>query len=166
MAEINEAYRILRDPGRRAVHDASRRNGGATSSAFSARTGPAAPPSAPRPSGPGPVPGVDVAAARATSDGPRLPWRGMAIFAAIGSVAVLGASQVIEPPADPEPDNVLSPGSCVVIEPNDDAREVTCSEASNLVVTDLVGFDDSCPYGTDAHRDRQGMGWACVVPTP
>jgi len=161
MAEINDAYRILRDPGRRAVYDASRHDGAATPSASPWAT-PAAPPSTDGLFGRGP----DVAPAPVHSGGPRLPWRGMAIFAAVGSVAVLGASQVIGPPADRGPDNVLSPGACVVIERNDDAREVACSGTSDLVVTELVGFDDTCPYGTDAHRDRQGMGWACVAAAP
>ena len=146
MASINEAYRVLRDPARRGVHDARLRTGHERPSAPSSDAGFG-----------GPAP----AAAPV-----RLPWRAMVIFAAAGSLAVVVASQVIEPPDEPVPDNVLGPGSCVVIEPDSDAREVNCTGSSDTVVQQLVGFDESCPYGTDAHRDRQGMGWACVSISP
>jgi molecular chaperone DnaJ len=52
----------------------------------------------------------------------------------------------------------------VTIEPNGDAREVLCTDdpAVDLKVEAFVPFSDSCPGGTVAHRDRQGMGVACV----
>ncbi|MEY4874351.1 MAG: hypothetical protein RJB41_1053, partial [Actinomycetota bacterium] len=33
------------------------------------------------------------------------------------------------------------------------------------VVRQLIGFDMTCPSDTEAIRDRQGMGQACVVPS-
>ena len=83
--------------------------------------------------------------------------------AVVGAAVVLGAAALTEPAQPPRPDNVLEPGSCVVIEANDDAREVTCAgNADDLVVVRLVPLDGRCPVGLSAHRDRQGMGIACV----
>lgn len=134
MAEINDAYRALR----------------------------AAPTRRERPA-PHVTPPDEPPAFRHPVTAPRIPWRGVAILAVIGSIGVVVAAQVIRAPDEPGPDNILRPGSCVTIEANRDAREVTCDGTSDLVVRTLVGFEEACPYGTAAHRDRQGMGWACVV---
>ena len=54
-----------------------------------------------------------------------------------------------------------------------DAREVTCpagaaatgsGAAAVRVVRELVASVRECPMGTDAHRDRQGRGIACLEP--
>lgn len=149
MAAINEAYRVLRDPARRAVYDAGRRPGSAV------------PPTVRPPSWP------DAGSAhvvRPVSSTPaRYPWKLVAGMAAVGVSVVLVGAALYEPAADPPPDNLLGPGSCVVIEANGDAREVTCSTAAeSRVVAALVAFDEPCPAGTEGYRDRQGRGTACV----
>ena len=113
MPAINEAYRVLNDPARRAVYDASLR--GAT------QRGPAAPPSE--------------SAARATAAtgstptmptfpshlGPaRFPWRSVSFFAALAIIGVVVLAQFTEPGEPRGPDGIIQIGSCVAIEPNGD----------------------------------------------
>ena len=72
MAAVNEAYRVLGDPGRRAVYDASRRT------SPGARSNPAPSTSAPVPrSSLAPLPPA------------RVPWRLMATMAGVGAVVVV-----------------------------------------------------------------------------
>jgi molecular chaperone DnaJ len=158
MPAINEAYRVLNDPARRAVYDASLRTGSAR--------GPAASPS----------PG-SASATSATSTSPtmptfpshlgpaRFPWRSVSFFAVLAIIGVVVLAQFTEPGEPRGPDGIIQIGSCVTIEPNGDAREVLCTDdpAIDLKVEAFVPFSDSCPGGTVAHRDRQGMGVACVT---
>jgi molecular chaperone DnaJ len=151
MAEINEAYRVLRDPARRAAYDAAVASGRGSAGTTSAQ--PPRVTTMPRP----PTRRVDPTPAR-------YPWKLALVMAAIGAGVVLVGAALYEPPEEPRPDNVLQRGSCVAIEVNGDAREVTCTEEQGeLVVEALVPIDAVCPAGTAAHRDRQGMGRACVV---
>jgi molecular chaperone DnaJ len=148
MTAINEAYRVLGDPARRAAYDAGMR-GTTTVAATPApgRTG-SRPVVAPPPLPPA-----------------RFPWKLALVMAAVGATVVLVAAALYEPAADPPPDNVLRPGSCVTIEGNGDAREINCTEnGEQLVVVTLVTGDEPCPEGLPAYRDRQGMGMACVRP--
>jgi molecular chaperone DnaJ len=153
MPAINEAYRILNDPARRAVYDASLRG--------AAPRGPAAPPTT--------SPRSDGAAASTPTFpshlGPaRFPWRSVSFFAALAIIAIIVLAQFTEPGEPRGPDGIIQIGSCVAIEPNGDAREVSCTAdpSVDLIVEAFVPFSDSCPGGTVAHRDRQGMGIACV----
>ena len=86
----------------------------------------------------------------------------MAILAAIGIAVVLIGVALDSPTKQPPPDNLLTTGSCIVVEPNGDAAEVNCTAAHDGVVVTLVPFDERCEAGLEAHRDRQGMGIACV----
>jgi molecular chaperone DnaJ len=91
----------------------------------------------------------------------------MLVLAVLGVVGVLVLAQFTKPGQPPGPDGILRAGNCVVLETNGDAREVTCSKVSaNLVVAALIPFDATCPSGTEPHRDRQGMGIACVTRIP
>lgn len=154
MAAINDAWWVLRDPARRREYDLRQRN-----------------PQAHQPAGtprwqadPAPAPTAEPAynpLAR-YQDPPRFPWRFMSVLAACGIAVVIFGVVTYEAPTPLPPDNVLSVGSCVVFEPNGDAREVSCSVGHDAVVTALVASAASCPFGTEAHRDRQGMGIACV----
>ncbi len=159
MPAINEAYRVLNDPARRAVYDASLR-GGPT-------RGPAAPPTADR--------SATAAGAAPTMPtfpshlGPaRFPWRSVSFFAVLAIIGVVVLAQFTEPGEPQGPDGLIQIGSCVTIEPNGDAREVLCTDdpTVDLKVEAFVPFSDSCPVGTSPHRDRQGMGIACVGLTP
>ena len=155
MARINQAWWTLRDPDRRRAYDRS-----------------LAPPATPPP----PAEPFDdddepVIIRRPSynplaryQDPPRFPWRLMAVLAALG-IAVVMLGVVLHTPAKPvPPDNLLTPGSCVTVQPNGDAAEVDCTAAHDGVVVTLVGFDARCEAGLEPHRDRQGLGKACVRP--
>jgi molecular chaperone DnaJ len=149
MVAINEAYRVLADPGRRAVYDRSLT---ASAPVEDERLEEPEPPierrdNALSPAGPA-----------------RFPWKLMAVAAVIGSVAVLISSMFSRDPRVEQPDGILRPGSCVAFEPNGDAREVACrGGADDIVVEQFVPLDGQCPTGTVGHRDRQGLGIACVA---
>ena len=157
MPAINEAYRVLNDPARRAVYDASLRG------APDPRRGPAAPPRASSPSSePAPEPSMSTFPSHL---GPaRFPWRSVMFFATLAIIGIIVLAQFTEPGEPRGPDGIIQVGSCVTIEPNGDAREVLCTAdpTVDLVVEAFVPFDDACPGGTAPHRDRQGMGVACV----
>ena len=147
MPAINEAYRVLNDPARRAVYDASLRRGSPTPT--TAATPSSAPTTPTFPSHLGPA---------------RFPWRSVSFVAALAIVGIVVMAQFTEPGEPRGPDGIIQIGSCVTIEPNGDAREVVCTAdpAVDLVVEAFVPFSESCPGATVAHRDRQGMGVACV----
>jgi molecular chaperone DnaJ len=156
MPAINEAYRVLNDPARRAVYDASLRG--------AALRGPAAPPSgsAARTAPAGSTPTMPTFPSHL---GPaRFPWRSVSFFAALAIIGIVVLAQFTEPGEPRGPDGIIQIGSCVTIEPNGDAREVLCTDdpTVDLKVEAFVPFSDSCPSDTVAHRDRQGMGIACV----
>ena len=155
MAAINEAYRVLGEPARRAVYDAGRRGtgsavgGGHGVPRSGVRTAPA--PAPPRPVLPE----------------ARYPWKLVIVMFVLGATVVLVGAALYEPKDPAPPDNLLGPGSCVTIEPNGDAREINCTGAADeLVVSALIGMDERCPDGAAGHRDRQGRGLACVVASP
>lgn len=161
MAAVNEAYRVLSDPGRRAMYDRSLYD---------------------RSSRGDPAPddfddsyfdvdhlnrddGMDAVrrASPLSPPGPaRVPWKLMLISALVGTGVVLVAAAFNEPPAEEPPDGILRPGSCVEIEANGDAREVACAGDGDVVVELLVPTSARCPSGTVAHRDRLGLGIACI----
>jgi molecular chaperone DnaJ len=144
MASLNEAWRVLGDPARRARYDAEL-------AGARGRTSASIPVDHDRP-----APAV-VAASPA-----RYPWRLVMGMGAVG-IAVVIIGVIVYRPSDPAPpDNILGPGSCVVIEPNGDAGEVNCTDAHDGVVAQLVPFDAACPDRSEPHRDRQGLGTACV----
>jgi molecular chaperone DnaJ len=151
MPAINEAYRVLNDPARRAVYDAGLRGAPMRGPAAPAREATTEPPSTMPtfPSHLGPA---------------RIPWRSLLFFGTIAIIGVVVLAQFTDPGQPPGPDGIIQIGSCVSIEPNGDAREVSCTDdpAVDLVVEAFVPFDARCPAGTEPHRDRQGMGVACV----
>jgi molecular chaperone DnaJ len=152
LAAANDAWRTLADPARRAAYD--RRLNSASRPAIVDSPPPAAPRTAPR---------FDPLARY--SDPPRFPWRVMAVMAVLGLVA-LAIGVVFRRDPEPRPvDNILGPGACVTVEPDGDAAEVQCDQPHDGVVQRLVAFDESCPALEQPHRDRQGMGIACVIPT-
>ncbi len=153
MAAINEAYRVLGEPARRAVYDATLRGTGSAAAmsprpAYSTATR------------------TTTAPARAPLPPARYPWKLVLVMFLLGSAVVLIGAIIYRPKAPAPPDNLLVPGSCVTIEPNGDAREINCTEtAGELVVVSLIGYDQRCPTGSEGHRDRQGRGQACVTTT-
>ena len=149
MAALNEAYRVLRDPGRRAAYDAAQRPS-VTRPAPVSRPGA---PSTGTPSPPAPLPPA------------RFPWKLMIGMFVAGAAFVLVAAALFERTPPRPADGLLEPGSCVEIVENGDAREVVCAEgADQRVVATLVPTANPCPAGTEAHRDQQGRGTACLHP--
>lgn len=167
MAGLNEAYRVLSDAGRRAVYDATLRGG--TGSAVPPPNGSGRPAS--DRSGPSDEEDFRVGArlGHPSHDGPaRVPWRMLSFCGAIAIAGVVVLAQFNQPGEPAAPDGILRIGDCVAIEANGDAREVRCvgnaSDPSpkDLVVEAFIPFDATCPGLTMAHRDRQGMGIACI----
>jgi len=158
MAEINRAWWVLRDPDRRHAYDLG-------------LPGPSARPSTPAPP-PAPDDDDEDAPPRRPTfnplaryqDPPRFPWRFMAVLAALGIGVVLLGVLLNSPTKPRPPDNVLVTGSCIVVQTNGDAAEVDCSTPNDGVVVTLVAFDERCAAGLEPHRDKQGMGIACVQP--
>jgi molecular chaperone DnaJ len=153
MAEINEAYRVLSDPGRRAVYDRSVRDVSA------GRTVGTEPSVEADPDGP-PVAHYNPLAPAGPA---RFPWKLAAVAALLGSGLVLASAAVSDSPADEVPDGIIRTDSCVAIEPNGDAREVACTGTNDIVVELLIPTDATCPASMTPHRDRLGLGIACVA---
>lgn len=152
MAHINEAYRVLADPARRAMYDASLRPGAASADAPAGASADATAPTTHAPMPP-------------AFSGVRVPWRLVAAVAVAGTVGVIALSQFTEPPAAPTPDGIIREGGCVTIDAAGFALDDVCTgdPAVDIVVQRFVALDETCPFATAAHQDRQGLGIACVV---
>ena len=148
MAEINEAWHVLGDPPRRRMYDlslsaptkATAVDDPVLSKFVEPRHNPLA----------------------RYQDPPRFPWRFMGVLLLIGIAFVVLGVLTADDPVPPKVDNVLRPGDCVVIDANGDAAERLCTEAHDGTVEVLLTTDALCPAGSEPHRDRQGMGIACV----
>ncbi len=92
----------------------------------------------------------------------RFPWKFVVLFIVCGSLGVVILSLFSSPQPPGAPDNILQGGSCVNIDAGEAAFEVNCDQPHMAVVQKLVPFDAVCPMDTELHRDRQGMGNACV----
>ncbi len=151
MAAVNEAWRVVGDPQRRRVYDLSLAS---PVEPWAAREGGPIAPEFREPSH-NPL-------AR-YQDPPRFPWRLMAWLAAGGVALVVLGVLTAGDPVPRKVDNVLNPGDCVIIEANGDAAERLCTDPHDATVSVLLTDDSRCPEGTEAHRDRQGMGTACLL---
>lgn len=153
MADVNHAWDVLSDPLRRREYDASLNAGTTYGRSHN---------DAPRSNPESGAESVVFGRREILFDGPRFPWRAMLILAAVGSIAVLTAHASTTPDVPFAPDQLLQAGSCVEFDQNNDAVEVLCTGPHDGVVRQFVPIDHSCPMDTEAHRDRQGMGKACV----
>ncbi len=156
MPEINEAYRVLGDPARRAVYDASLRSGSSGSSAGRSPAG--------TPNDRGAETGREPM--HPSHLGPaRIPWRSLLFVGTIAVIGIVVLAQFTEPGEPAAPDGILRLGDCASVEPDNSVREVPCTgdPTVDLVVEAFVPFDARCPGATVAYRDRQGMGIACIA---
>ncbi len=154
MPAINEAYRVLGDPTRRAVYDAG------------LRTSVDAQPTEQRSSTVGATVATPTAPMHPSHLGPaRVPWRSMLVLATVGAIAVIVLAQFVEPGVPRGPDGIFRVGECAEVQPDTSVREVACTGdlSVDLVVEAFVPFQGRCPGGTIPYRDRQGMGIACVA---
>jgi len=150
MAQINEAWRVLSDPDRRAVYDAQIRRSYA-STAMPGKPWTMRPPVERQPVE---IPDEIVPA--------KFPWRFMLVLAALGIGFVLVNAALTKPSEPAVPDNLIVSGSCVDIADNGDAVEVPCDGYNDGLVVSFRGSDPLCPQGTEEHRDHQGLGPVCV----
>jgi molecular chaperone DnaJ len=145
MHDINEAYRVLSDPARRAVYDGHLRQ---------------------TPTREEPDPGYPIdprpPTGRPLLEPPNMPWRTLGVAGLLAIIGVFVLSFFTEPSEPAPPDGILRNGDCVEIEPDNDAREIPCTGEGDLIVRAFVSFEGTCPNGTEPHRDRQGMGVACI----
>jgi hypothetical protein len=154
MAQINEAWRVLSDPARRATYDAASRGSAAQRAqaapmpATGSGTGTVVRPFRPPPQ-------VEAMPAR-------FPWRFMLLIGAAGVAFILVNAALTKPSPAEVPDNLITSGSCVHIADNGDAVEAACDGANDGVVVSLISTDSLCPQDTESHRDHQGMGQVCV----
>lgn len=149
MAAVNEAWRVLSDPGRRAVYDAALR-------------GPTPSPT------PSPTATADLreqlARMTSSSRSRRTPiWPFVLVFV-LAAIFILTTGAISPSPKPPTPDKLIFAGSCVDVAADQAVTEVDCAGTHDGVVQTVVDFDQTCPSGTQAYRDRQGRGWACVAP--
>jgi len=164
MAAVNEAYRVLCEPGRRALYDRSLIAGPPTLTG----TGTGQTEAGDADADEGDRRPVDVYPTSRLSNlsppGPaRVPWKLMLVAAVLGSALVLFAASFNDPPSQEPPDGILRAGSCVVVEPNGDAREVACTNTdADVIVELLLPTGATCPATLAAHRDRLGLGTACI----
>ncbi len=96
----------------------------------------------------------------------RIPWRGFLFFSLLGVAGVFALHAVSKPTGPVQPDLLLVAGSCVDIDREQFATEVSCDGPHDGSVRQLVAFDRDCPSDTMGHLDRQGMGKACVDYSP
>ena len=143
LAPINEAWRVLGDPVLRREYDRS------LSAAASQ-----APPSGDQEWAPDPV--------FEQLPESTFPWRFLIALAIVGIGFVVIGVFTYQPSKPGPPDNVLTVGSCVVLEENGDATEVNCDGDHDGVVDSLLSEGQVCPPDLEKHRDSQGLGEFCI----
>jgi hypothetical protein len=157
MAALNEAWRVLSDPARRAIYDASLRT-------------------ASRPATTSPLPEPDFDDDDFDDDDRPLAGhrRGgfpiplvlvLALFAMIFVITAYAyqRSGSVNGPAPTIPvDGVIQIGSCVRLRGDNVAAETPCGAPYFGVVVALIARDGRCPQSTEGHRDPTSDGYVCI----
>jgi hypothetical protein len=149
MAAVNEAWRVLSDPGRRAVYDASLRT-----------------PSRPAP----PVPGPENADLDDDTGfvpirhplarlGIPLPW--IIVLGVLALIFVFTAYAVRSSGGSGKPDGIIQIGSCVTVAP-DGAVETACESAHDGRVVAMPPSGTLCDVSTTGVLDRRTGDVVCV----
>jgi hypothetical protein len=92
----------------------------------------------------------------------RFPWRGILFFGVLAILAVLVMHATAQPTRPETPDNLLTVGSCINLDREQFAIEVSCQSPHDGILRQLVPYDSDCPSDTQGYLDRQGLGVACV----
>ena len=158
MAALNEAWRVLSDPGRRAMYDASLRT-------------------VPRPAAASPAPepesdyDVDFDDDERPLAGHRrggFPLPVVLVLALFAMIFVITAyayerSGSVNGPAPTIPvDGVIQIGSCVHIGDDAIARETPCGAPYSGVVVAFIARDGRCPPSTEGFHDPTSDGFVCL----
>ena len=162
MAALNEAHRVLSDPGRRANYDAGRR---------------------PATAGPARYPAAGFHGDEAEpdllgdedDDADFVPMAGWQHRLPAWSILVLGSLFAVflftayaqsgrrtTTSTPPPVDGALVVGSCVAEGPGGVVDEVACGGRYTGVVMALINVGERCPLGTDGLRRHDDAGYACV----
>jgi hypothetical protein len=159
MAAVNEAWRVLSDPGRRALYDASLRRMPVLPAASA--------PAAFRPAFDDPDDDHDVEFVPAPMWKHRLPFWAMLSLGAMALIFVFTAyaGSAGGPPTTrvKAVDGMLAVGSCARLVSGGLTEEVDCGAAHEGVVAALIDYDGRCPPGTSGYRRHDGVvGYACL----
>ena len=159
MATVNEAYRVLSDPGRRALYDASRRAPVSSAGGGSARfhSGSFAEDTS----------DDDVDFAATAPWKLRVPFWSLlllgTLFAMFLFTAYAGSSRTPAPKL-PTVDGVLAINECVVMLGADaHAEEVPCGGRRDGVVVSFLAVEQKCPTGLVGLRRTDAAGVACIM---
>jgi len=154
MAALNEAWRVLSDPGRRAMYDRALAGPRAVAADGGART---VTPEDPDDEGP-----IERPAGRAGYF-TGLPWLIVLAVLAVIFVFTAYAAQGGDD-SEPRPDGIVQRGDCVVLRTGHPVQETTCSADHDAVVADIVAPGVECREGTEAARGPVGAERLCLRP--
>lgn len=173
MREINEAWDVLRDPGRRRAYDDSRRRpstattSGAGGAARTGRGRAASGEVAPVPADDDEL--VDVLAPMsglAAGVIRHLPWVVLlVVFGVIFVMTAYAGGPASRSGSTTVPARVVAePGACVDVDPGPVTTIVACSGPHDLQVVTRVDETAACPSGTERRRLAPDGLLDCVVP--